>query len=171
MNVNEIIAEVRKNEGVEFVENVKIEGVKVASVISDETGEPYFRVTMTTDKPIAAMRDNGNGVYEKGETNVVTDIFSNMIGAIRGNDDYKKIINHINEHPKSLEILLAGAKMDVLCVPVKAKEVYKNPFSKSDSEGRIVKNDTIYHHVTNVKPSAANVADINKVIANLLGLF
>lgn len=169
MNQKEIVAEMLKN-GAELVENVKIEGVKVTQCISDETGEPYYRVAISTDKPVKTMRDKGDGTFVEGEINVVMELFSNFVGALRTNDEYKKIINHINEHPKSVEILLAGAKMDIITVPVKAGDVYKNPFSRSDAEGRVVKNNTFYHHATNIQPSKANIDDIKSVKMAMLGI-
>ena len=116
------------------------------------------------------MRAQDDGTYVEGTINVVMELFSNLLGALRTQDDYKKVINHINEHPKSLEILMAGAKMDVITVPVKAGSVYKNPFSRSENEGREVKNNTFYHHVTNITPSKGNLTDINAIIKSILGI-
>lgn len=169
MTQKEIVAKMLKN-GAELVENVKIEGVKVTAVTSEETGEIYYRVAMTTDKPVKTMRAQDDGTYVEGTINVVMELFSNLLGALRTNDEYKKIINHINEHPKSLEIILAGAKMDVVTVAVKAGSIYKNPFSKSESEGREVKNNTFYHHVTNITPSKSNLDDIKNIIKSILGI-
>lgn len=169
MSQKEIVAELLKN-GAEMVENVKVEGVKVTPCTSDETGEIYYRVAMTTDKPIKTMRANEDGTFVEGTINVVMELFSNLLGALRTNDEYKKVINHINEHPKSLEILMAGCKMDIITVKVKAGSIYKNPFSRSESEGREVKNNTFYHHVTNITPSKSNLCDINAVIKSILGI-
>ena len=169
MSQKEIVAEMLKN-GAELVENVKIEGVKVTACTSEETGEIYYRVAMTTDKPVKTMRAQDDGTYVEGTIKVVMELFSNLLGALRTQDDYKKVINHINEHPKSLEILMAGAKMDVITVKVKAGSIYKNPFSRSDNEGREVKNNTFYHHVTNITPTKSNLNDINAIIKSILGI-
>ena len=169
MTQKEIVAELLKN-GAEQVENVKIEGVKVTDQVSEETGEMYYRVSLSTDKPIKAMRNDGNGNYIEGTINVVMELFSNLIGAIRACDDYRKIINHIQEHPKSLEVLLSGAIMDVVIVKVAKDSVYKNPFSRSESEGRLVKNDTFYHHVVNIRTTKSNISDINDVKKALMGI-
>ena len=169
MTQKEIVAELVKN-GAELVENVKIDGVKVTDQTSEETGEMYYRVSISTDKPIKAMRNDGNGNYIEGTINVVMELFSNLVGAVRACDDYRKIINHIQEHPKSLEVLLSGAIMDVVVVAVKKDSVYKNPFSRSESEGRIVKNDTFYHHVVNIRTTKSNLTDINEIKKALMGI-
>ena len=65
---------------------------------------------------------------------------------------------------------MAGCTLDVITVPVKAGEVYKNPFSRSENEGREVKHDTFYHHVTNITPNKSNIEDISRVIKSMLGI-
>lgn len=170
MEQKEIVAELVKN-GAELVENVHIEGVKVTSLVSEETGEVYYRVAMTTDKPIKTMTADESGNYVEGTINVVMELFSNLVGAIRSCDDYRKIINHIQENPKSLEVLLSGAIMDVVVVPVKKDSIYKNPFSRNENnEGRIVKHDTFYHHTVNIRTTKSNLDDIKEIKRALMGI-
>ena len=79
MEIKEIIAELIKNRKAEFTEKVKVEGVKVTPCTSEETGEIYYRVALTTDKPVKTMRANDDATFSESTINVVMELFSNLL--------------------------------------------------------------------------------------------
>lgn len=146
-NYKEVIATLKK-EGAQEVKNLTIKSVKF------NEKDDITKMVITLDGEVPAYISNDDGVtFEKGMTNSVW-LFPSVIKALlREIDEYSAIRDYLVADESIAKMALIGAKVDVLAVEVAGDEVYKNPFSDSDTEGAPIGHDTIVHHVIKLVPS------------------
>ena len=140
-NYKEVIATLKKEGAIE-VKNLTIKSVKF------NTKDDVTKMAITLDGNVPAYISKDDGAtFEKGEANVVW-VFPSVIKALlRENDDYAGIASYLVADEKIAKMALVGCKINVLACEVAGDEVYKNPFSDSDTEGAPIGHDTIVHHV------------------------
>lgn len=147
-NYKEIVATLKK-EGAREVKGLVIKGVKFHTGDDDVT-----KMCLTLDGEVPAFVSNDDGAtFTEGVANNVW-VFPSVIKALlREIDDYAPIRDYLVSDESIAKMALIGSKIDVLAVNVSADELYKNPFSSSDEDGKPIGHDTVIHHVVNLVPS------------------
>lgn len=156
--VQQVIKDLLAN-GCKRIVNMRVKSAKVTEK------DNYTMVSLTLDKPIAGYVSDEDGVFEKGETNVIFASTYSLAATLKESDDTAFAANTLIENPKGFEVILAGARIDIIQQEVSADELYVNPFSsRSEEEGESLGHDTIINHVVSINPSS-NARDLLKLMA------
>lgn len=148
----------------------RIKGIKVRSCKITEQ-ENYTMVSLTLERKVKGYRANEDtGIFEEGETNVIFSSSYSLASVLKNNEDLAFCANTLVENPGAFEVVLSGATIDIIQQPVAADELYKNPFSTSDSEGVNLGHDTIINHVINIVPCKRAMAVLDRVALSMFGL-
>lgn len=145
-------------------ENTTCRGLKVRNVVVNLDDEEYPRITLVLNQEVNGYNLEGEK-YVLGKTkNVFTTAF-NIAGVLKENEDTAMLGNYIVRNPKVAENLLSGATINLVQIPVKKGEEYRNPFTtKADAEAYVSDHDWISNCVTAIKLGVIG----NKVIDKLL---
>lgn len=138
-----------KKEGAIEVKNCKITSVAFYTDEQDNT-----KAVLTLDKNVPGyIPDKENeGEWVKGEKNTIN-VFPSVIKALlREMPKYASLRGYLVDNEAIAKLSLIGSTVDVLACEVAGDEVYKNPFSDSESEGKLIGHDTIVHHVVKLVP-------------------
>lgn len=162
-NKKEIINALIKN-GAKKIADLKVKNVTITPM------DEYTRVSLSVDKDIPAFRDNGTGVFEEGTSNIVfTTPFA--IGSIMKDiPEASFAANHIVEHPAALQVILAGASVDIISERVPQGTPYVNPFStKEEKEETIFDHDVYINYIVDIYFSDFGIKKLDKMADLLLG--
>ena len=148
-----IVQSLIKADGNEYYRNLKVKTAKVTEM------ENYFMVNLTINRPIRAMVADENGVFKEGSRNII--FISNFAlgGVIKNTESIAWIGNSLVENAKVFEAIMAGATIDVISQPVKANQLYRNPFSTRNNETKM-SNDTFINHIVAIRVSGETSEDI-----------
>lgn len=145
--------------GYKRIVNIRVKSAKVTEK------DNYTMVSLTLDKPISGYVSDEDGIFEKGETNVIFASTYSLAATLKESDDTAFAANTLVENPKGFEVILAGAHIDIIQQEVSADELYVNPFSsRSEDEGEALGHDTIINHIVSINPSS-NARDLLKLMA------
>lgn len=148
----------------------RIRGIKVRSCKITEQ-ENYTMVSLTLERKVKGYRANEDtGIFEEGMTNVIFSSSYSLASVLKNNEDLAFCANTLVENPSAFEVVLSGSTIDIIQQPVAADELYKNPFSTTDSEGVSLGHDTIINHVVNIVPSKRAMAVLDRVALSMFGL-
>lgn len=148
----------------------RIRGIKVRSCKITEQ-ENYTMVSLTLERKVKGYRANEDtGIFEEGMTNIIFSSSYSLASVLKNNEDLAFCANTLVENPSAFEVVLSGSTIDIIQQPVAADELYKNPFSTSDSEGVNLGHDTIINHVVNIVPSKRAMAVLDRVALSMFGL-
>ena len=156
--VSQVIKDLLAN-GCKRIVNMRVKSAKVTEK------DNYTMVSLTLEKPITGYVSDEDGVFEKGETNVIFASTYSLAATLKESDDTAFAANTLVENPKGFEVILAGARIDIIQQEVSADELYVNPFSsRSEDEGEALGHDTIINHIVSINPSS-NARDLLKLMA------
>lgn len=156
--VSQVIKDLLAN-GCKRIVNMRVKSAKVTEK------DNYTMVSLTLDKPISGYVSDEDGIFEKGETNVIFASTYSLAATLKESDDTAFAANTLVENPKGFEVILAGARIDIIQQEVSADELYVNPFSsRSEDEGEALGHDTIINHVVSINPSS-NARNLLKLMA------
>ncbi len=163
MEAKKVIAQLMSNEKNNTFKNLKVKNVNVTAL------ESYDRVAITLTSNVKGyVADEENvGEYKEGETNVIFVSNYSIVSNLRENEDIAFAGNWLIQHKNALNVVLAGATIDLVQEAVTAGEVYKNPFSENPTES-IVAHDAYYNHVYNIRLSARGHSAIEKIADKML---
>lgn len=120
------------------------------------------------DKPVKGyVSDDGN--YTLGETKFIYVSLFSVAAVLRDNEDASFAVNNIIKKPSSAEVLLNGARVDIIQQPVKAGEEYTNPWSENDTV-QVFDHDTLINHVTSITFSQRAIGLLGKLAESMLGI-
>lgn len=162
--VKQVCGELLAN-GAKRVAAIRVRSSKVT------INDTHTMVSLSLEKAVEGYVSNPEtGIFSKGET---TTIFASSysIGSIlKENDETAWAANQLIQSPKGLEVILAGARIDIIQEEVTEDVAYKNPFSNSDKEGVSLGHDTIINHVVKIElcPNAKRM--LNIMAMNMMGL-
>lgn len=142
-----------KADGNEYYRNIKVKTAKVTEM------ENYFMVNLTINRPIRAMVADENGVFKEGSRNIIFSSNFALGGVIKNTESIAWIGNSLVENAKVFEAIMAGATIDVISQPVKAGQLYHNPFSTRNNETKM-SNDTFINHIVAIRVSGETSEDI-----------
>ena len=148
-----IVQSLIKADGNEYYSNLKVKTAKVTEM------ENYFMVNLTVNRPIRAMVADSNGVFKEGVRNIIFSSNFALGGVIKNTESIAWIGNSLVENAKVFEAIMAGATIDVVSQPVKAGQLYHNPFSTRNNETKM-SNDTFINHIVAIRVSGETSEDI-----------
>lgn len=147
----------------------KIAGIRVRSSIVTPK-DNYVMVSLSLERGIPGYVSDGEGVFTKGETATVFASSYSIASVLKDNDETAWVANQLIQNPKGLEVILAGAKVDLVQEEVAADEIYKNPFSSSDVDGQSLGHDTIINHVVKIEICQKAKQMLNMLAMNMMGI-
>lgn len=147
----------------------KIAGIRVRSSIVTPK-DNYVMVSLSLERGIPGYVSDGEGVFTKGETATVFASSYSIASVLKDNDETAWVANQLIQNPKGLEVILAGAKVDLVQEEVAADEIYKNPFSSSDVDGQSLGHDTIINHVVKIEICQRAKQMLNMLAMNMMGI-
>lgn len=163
MEVKEVVKALLES-GAKKVTDVKVTNVTVKAL------NTYVRVALTLDKKVEGyVLNESDGTYVAGEVKVIFVSLYSLLSMLKQNEDTAFVANHVANHPKSIELVLSGAKIDIVQQPVVAGEEYKNPWSdRTDAEASIFEHDTIINHVVGITVSRFGEKALDKLMDKML---
>ena len=147
----------------------KIAGIRVRSSIVTPK-DNYVMVSLSLERGIPGYVSDGEGVFTKGETATVFASSYSIASVLKDNDETAWVANQLIQNPKGFEVILAGAKVDLVQEEVAADEIYKNPFSSSDVDGQSLGHDTIINHVVKIEICQKAKQMLNMLAMNMMGI-
>lgn len=167
MDVKEVVKNLVKN-GAKEVKDVK---VLTATVTPSESVEGLARIAFNTNKQFDFIQTDDNGTESKTKTNIVISSNYAIIGILRTNEFAAPVIGELQLKPKALEVILAGATIEVVQESVKKDTDYVNPFTtKKDAEATQFDHNTIINHIVSIKLSDRAEAQLSRISDKILGL-
>lgn len=150
--------------GATRITNVQVKNVNVEAI------DDYHRVSLTLTTPIPGFVSDDNGAtYKKGVTTVMFTTNWAIAGCLREDEDYAWLGSHVSVKPKSLKVLLSGAKIDILQQVIGAGEEYKNPFStRKDVDAKVYDHETIINNIIGIKFSKTGERAADNIMDHLL---
>lgn len=147
----------------------KIAGIRVRSSIVTPK-DNYVMVSLSLERGIPGYVSDGDGVFTKGETATVFASSYSIASVLKDNDETAWAANQLIQNPKGLEVILAGAKVDLVQEEVSADEIYKNPFSNSKDDGTNLGHDTIINHIVKIEICQKSKQMLNMLAMNMMGI-
>lgn len=147
----------------------KIAGIRVRSSIVTPK-DNYVMVSLSLERGIPGYVSDDEGVFTKGETATVFASSYSIASVLKDNDETAWAANQLVQNPKGLEVILAGAKVDLVQEEVSADEIYKNPFSSSDVDGQSLGHDTIINHIVKIEICQKAKQMLNMLAMNMMGI-
>lgn len=145
-------------------DNKTYRGLKVRNVVVNLDDEEYPRITLVLNQEVDGYVLEGDN-YVLGKTKNVFTTAYNIAGILKEDEATAMLGNYVVRNPKVAENLLSGATINLVQVPVKTGEEYRNPFTtRSDADAYVSDHDWISNLVTGIKLGIIG----NKVIDKLL---
>ena len=148
--------------GAKEITNVVVNNITITPL------EEYTRVALTLDKPVAGYVQGEDGVYTRGETNVIFVSLFSIAAMLKESDELAWAVNAIINNPNSLQVLFSRAKITLLQEEVVAGQVRINPFTEKEDE-KVPDHDAIYNHIVDVKLGKMGEIALEKMLDKLLG--
>lgn len=142
--------------------------VRVMNVTVTEK-DSWTRIALTLDKEVDGFVNDDNGDYTKGTTRVVFLSLYSVAAVLKNNDDTLAIGSYVVNHPTALQVLLSGAKIDILQQEVAANATYLNHFTGEEVEHQS-DHDSIFTHIAAIALSDKGNNAVEKIEDKLLGL-
>ncbi len=161
MDTKKVISQLMASKTNNVVKELVVRNINVTEC------ETYNRVAITLDKPVKAMIAQEDGTYVEGESNIIFVGNYSIVGALRENEDVAFAGNHLIQHPKALNVVLSGAKINIIQEAVSAGQEYTNPFS-SNATPTVVQHDSFYNHVFDIRLSAFGLKMLDKLAEKMM---
>lgn len=161
MDTKKVISQLMASKTNNVVKKLVVRNINVTEC------ETYNRVAITLDKPVKAMVAQEDGSYVEGESNIIFVGNYSIVGALRENEDVAFAGNHLIQHPKALNVVLNGAKINIIQEAVSAGQEYTNPFS-SNATPTVVQHDSFYNHVFDIRLSAFGLKMLDKLAEKMM---
>ena len=92
-----------------------------------------------------------------------------IISLLKNTNETLAITNHIASHPTALQVILNGAKAEILQQEVKDNATYTNHFNGEEVENES-DHDSIFNHIVSITLSDKGLRAVEKIEDKLLGL-
>lgn len=161
MDTKKVISQLMAVETNNVVKDLVVRNINVTEC------ETYDRVAITLDKPVKAMVAQEDGSYVEGESNIIFVGNYSIVGALKENEDVAFAGNHLIKHPKALNVVLSGAKINLIQEAVTAGQEYTNPFS-NNAAPTVVQHDSFYNHAFNIRLSVFGLKMLDKLAEKML---
>lgn len=161
MDTKKVISQLMASKTNNVVKDLVVRNINVTEC------ETYNRVAITLDKPVKTMVAQEDGSYVEGESNIIFVGNYSIVGALRENEDVAFAGNHLIQHPKALNVVLSGAKINIIQEAVTAGQEYTNPFS-NNTVPTVVQHDSFYNHVFDIRLSAFGLKMLDKLAEKMM---
>ena len=160
INFNDAVASLRKAGATS--ENVTIMNVTVKDC------DNWTKIVLTLNREVMGYVADAEGNWTLGKTRVVSTSLYSIAGVLKNTDDTRAIASYVVDHPTSLQILLSGAKGELLQEEIAANATYTNHFTGEEVENES-DHDSIFNHLVSVALSDKGLRAVEKIEDKLLG--
>ena len=161
ISFNDAVATLRKS-------GAKSEHVTIVNVTVTDCGN-WTRIGLTLNNEVNGAVSDNEGNFSIGKTRVVFISLFSIIGLLKNTEDTLAITNYIASHPSALQVILVGAKIELLQQEVKAHSTYVNAFTGEEAEHDYDHN-SIFNHIVSIDFSEKAIRAIERIEDKLLGL-
>ena len=158
---NDAVASLRKAGATS--ETVTIVNVTVTDL------KTWTRIALTLNREVDGPVCDSEGNWSMGKTRVVFVSLYSILNLLKNTNETLAITNHIANNPTSLQIILSGAKGELLQQEVKANETYINAFTNEEVE-HDSDHDSLFNHLVSIEFTDKALRAIEKIEDKLLGL-
>lgn len=162
ISFNDAVASLRKA-GAKAEKDIIIKNVTVTDCDS------WTRVALTLNREVAGPISDEEGNWTMGQTRVVFLSLYSVLGLLKNTDDTLAVASYIASHPTALQIILSGAKAEILQQEVKAHATYVNAFTGEETE-HDSDHDSLFNHLVSIEFTDKARRGIEKIEDKLLGL-
>ena len=161
INFNDAVASLRKA-------GAKSETVTICNVTVTDC-KNWTRIALTLNREVDGPVSDSEGNWAMGTTRVVFLSLYSILGTLKNTNDTIAITGHIADNPTALQIILCGAKVELLQQEVKAHATYVNAFTGEEVE-HDSDHDSIFNHLVSIEFTDKGHRAIEKIEDKLLGL-
>lgn len=162
ISFNDAVASLRKA-GAKAEKDIIIKNVTVTDC------ESWTRIALTLNREVAGPVSDEEGNWSMGQTRVVFLSLYSVLGLLKNTDDTLAVASYIASHPTALQIILSGAKVEILQQEVKAHATYVNAFTGEETE-HDSDHDSLFNHLVSIEFTDKARRGIEKIEDKLLGL-
>ena len=145
----------------------KSETVTIVNVtITDRKN--WTRIAFTLNREVDGPVCDQDGNWAMGKTRVVFVSLYSIISLFKNTDDTRAIASYVVDHPTALQVIMSGAKCELLQQEVKANATYTNAFTGEEIEHES-DHDSIFNHLVSVEFTDKGRRAIEKIEDKLLG--
>jgi len=161
INFNDAVAALRKS-------GAKSETVTIVNVTVVDC-KTWTRIALTLNREVDGAVCDQDGNWSMGKTRVVFLSLYSVLSTLKNTNDTLAITGHIADNPTALQIILCGAKVELLQQEVKAHATYVNAFTGEETEYES-DHDSLFNHIVTIEFSDKGHRAIEKIEDKLLGL-
>ena len=161
INFNDAVAALRKS-------GANSEHVTIVNVTVTDCGN-WTRIGLALNREVNGAVTDSEGNFSIGKTRFVFISLFSILDLLKNTEETLAIVSHIANHPSALQVVLVGAKCEVLQQEVKAHSTYVNAFTGEESE-HDYDHDSIFNHIVSIDFSEKAIRAIEKIEDKLLGL-
>ena len=129
----------------------------------------WTRIGLTLNREVDGAVSDEEGNWSFGKTRVIFVSLYSILGLLKNTDDTLAITGHIADNPTALQVILIGAKTELLQQEVKAHATYVNAFTGEETE-HDSDHDSLFNHLVSVEFTDKGKRAIEKIEDKLLGL-
>ena len=129
----------------------------------------WTRIALTLNREVDGPVCDNEGNWTMGKTRVIFISLYSIISLFKNTDDTLAVASYIASHPTALQVILSGAKGELLQQEVKANETYVNVFTGEEVE-HDCDHDSLFNHLVSVEFTDKGQRAIEKIEDKLLGL-
>ena len=161
ISFNDAVAALRKS-------GANSEHVTIMNVTVTDCGN-WTRIGLALNHEVdGAVIDEENN-WSIGKTRFVFLSLFSILDLFKNTEDTLAITSYIANHPSALQVILVGAKCEVLQQEVKAHSTYTNFFTGEESE-HDYDHDSIFNHLVSIDFTEKSRRAIERIEDKLLGL-
>ena len=158
---NDAVAALRKS-------GAKSETVTIVNVTVTDC-KNWTRIALTLNREVDGPVCDSEGNWSMGKTRVVFLSLYSVLSTLKNTNETLAITGHIADNPTALQVILCGAKVELLQQEVKANATYINAFTGEEVEHES-DHDSIFNHLVTIEFSDKGLRAIEKIEDKLLGL-
>lgn len=129
----------------------------------------WTRMALTLNREVDGPVSDEDNNWSMGKTRVVFMSLYSILGLLKNTNDTLAISSYVADHPSALQVILCGAKGELLQQKVKAHATYVNVFTDEETE-HDSDHDSIFNHLVSIEFTDKGHRAIEKIEDKLLGL-
>ena len=129
----------------------------------------WTRIALTLNREVDGPVCDSEGQWSMGKTRVIFVSLYSVLGLLKNTNDAIAVASYVADHPTALQVLLSGAKGELLQQEVKAHATYVNAFTGEETE-HDSDHDSIFNHLVSVEFTDKGKRAIEKIEDKLLGI-
>lgn len=131
--------------------------------------DSWTRVALTLNREVAGPVSDAEGNWSMDQTRVIFLSLYSVLGLLKNTDETLAIASYVATQPTALQIILSGAKVEILQQEVEAHATYVNAFTGEETE-HDSDHDSLFNHLVSVEFTDKGRRAIEKIEDKLLGL-